>query len=117
MGVSERLVAAIMKQMPDNAEPHVIETESEGAVLRIHWKLNNDPARPNKYSKTIIIRLTRELIEDFPNYPESMQTTALERIESLIGKQLSTFEPDHQATRNQQPPRVEWIVSSGAIFA
>ncbi len=117
MGASERLVDAIMKRMPKNAEPYVTETEFEGVVLSNHWKLNNDPTRPNKYSKTIIIRLTRELLEDFPNYPESMQTTAVERIESWIGGQLSTFDPDHQTSRYQQPPRVEWTISSGDIFA
>ncbi len=117
MGVSERLVDAIMRHMPKNAKRYVAETEFEGAVLSIHWKLNNDPTRPNKYSKTIIIHLTRELLEDFPNYPKPMQTTAVERIESWIDRQLSTFDPDHVASRYQQPPRVEWTISSGDIFA
>lgn len=117
MGVSKKLVDAIMKHMPKNAESYVAETDTEGAVLSIHWKLDNDPIRPNKYSKTITIHLTRELLEDFPNYPESMQSTAMERIESWISGQLSTFDPDHQASRYQQPPRVEWVISSGDIFA
>jgi hypothetical protein len=54
-----------MKHMPEHAERYVTETESGGVVLSVHWKLNSDPNRPNKYSKTIIIRLSRELLEDF----------------------------------------------------
>ncbi len=48
--------------------------------LGVHWKLKNDPNRPNKYSKTIIVLLSSELLEDFPNYPQSMQDTALAKI-------------------------------------
>ena len=117
MGVSKRLADAVMRKMPKNAELHETETEFEGTVLSIHWRLNNDPERPNKYSRTIIIRLTRELLEDFPNYPESMQETAVEKFESWIDGQLSAFDPDHKHSRYQQPPRIEWAISSGDIFA
>ena len=116
MGVSNRLVDAVMKHMPSNADSYVTETEFGGAVLSVHWKLGNDPQRPNKRSKTIVIRLTRELLEDFPNYPPSMQQTAVGRIEHWIAESLKSFDPNHQMSRFQEPPTEEWVISSGDIF-
>lgn len=117
MGITKAIVEVIMKQMPQHAEHYVSETEFSGASLSVHWKLKNDPDRPNKYSKTIVIHLTPELLEDFPNYPDSMQKAGLRKIESDIRAQLNAFDPDHTASRYQNPPRVEWTISSGDLFA
>jgi hypothetical protein len=116
MGISKKIVSVVMAQMPPNAIYDVVESEFSGAVLRVRWKLNNDPKRPNKASKTIVIFLTRELLEDFPDYPESMQETALQRIASSIRARLQTFEPDHTATRYQEPPAVHWEITTEEIF-
>jgi hypothetical protein len=116
MGISEKIISAVMKQMPSNVQYSVTESEFSGALLYANWKLNNDPKRPNKASKTIVILLTRELLEDFPDYPEQMQEDALKRIGSSIRSRLSTFDPEHTASRYQEPPVVRWEISTEEIF-
>jgi hypothetical protein len=116
MGISDKIIAAVMAQMPSNVQYSVTESEFSGAVLHVNWKLNNDEKRPNKASKTIVVFLTRELLEDFPDYPEPMQQDALEKIGQSIRKRLATFEPDHTASRYQEPPVVRWEISTEEIF-
>jgi hypothetical protein len=116
MEISDKIVAVVLKQMPLHAEHYQTESTFEGIVLGVHWKLKNDPNRPNKYSKTIIIFLSCELLEDFPNYPQSMQDAALAKIENGIRDRLKTFDPNHTHSRYEQPPTVHWKISTEEIF-
>ena|SRR5689334_922321 len=116
MGISQKIIAAIMEQMPKNVQYSVTESDFSGAVLHVNWKLNNDTNRPNKASKTIVIFLTRELLEDFPDYPAQMQEDALKRIGASIRSRLKTFDPEHTASRYQEPPVVRWEINTEEIF-
>lgn len=65
--------------MPDEAEilPNII---SDDLVVNVHWKLNNDPERPNKQSKTIAIKISGNAVDDFDEMPENMQEKALDTL-------------------------------------
>ena len=116
MGISDKIVEAVLKQMPAHAEHYQSQSAFAGTVISIHWKLKNDPSRPNKYSKTIIVFLSSELLEDFPNYPQSMQNAALGKIEGFIRDRLKTFDPDHTHSRYEQPPTEHWKILTEDIF-
>lgn len=116
MKPSESIVDAIMNQMPAHADKYLSDTGVSGFVLSIHWKLNNDPKRPNKDSKTITIYIPEELLEDFPNYPPHMQQSALEKLKKFIAQKLKYFEPDHSASRYEQPPVEKWSIPLEQLF-
>ena len=116
MSVSDKIVKAVLALMPSNAEHYTTDSQFNGTVLSIHWKLNNDPKRPNKYSKTLVISLSRELLDDFPNYSQPMQDAALAKIENSIRERLKKFDPDHTHSRLEHPPIVNWTISTEEIF-
>jgi hypothetical protein len=116
MSATTDVVTAIRQNMPAHAEQYLTQTDSSGAALTIHWKLGADKARPNKYSKTIVVLIPRELLEDFSNYPSNMQKVALERIRAYIGARVAPFDPNHDAPREVQPPVENWPIHTGDSF-
>lgn len=115
MSASDSVVTEIMKQMPQGAEKY-LTPEGGGFLLSVHWKLNNDPQRPNKYSKTITITIPRELIEDFPAYTNEMQSSALAMIGQHIGDRLKNFDPNHKSPRGSREPVEHWSISVEHLF-
>lgn len=116
MSISESVITEIMKQMPQTADKYLVPTGGDGFKLCIHWKLNNDPQRPNKYSKTIAIDVPRELIEDFPGYPEHMQRDALAKIGEYVSGKLKAFDPNHDSPRGVPEPVEHWTLLVENIF-
>lgn len=115
MSASTTVVDEIMKCMPKDAEKSQVQHGS-CLALSIYWKLKNDPERPNKYSKTIVILIPKELIDDFPNYPSNMQQSALTKLASYISNQLKAFDPNHNAPRYIQPPTEKWVITIEDLF-
>ncbi len=76
-------------------------------ILRIDWKLRNDPARPNKRSRLIRVVIPQEAIDDCADLEK-----AGSRFKKLIEDKLSVFHPDHDSPRCGNPPREVWIVST-----
>lgn len=116
MTIAESVIAEIMKHMPQGADKYLVSSGGDGFKLCIHWKLNNDPERPNKYSKTIAIQVPRELIEDFPGYPENMQNRGLAKIGTYIQGKLGTFDPNHNSPRGVPEPVEHWTLLVENIF-
>ncbi len=115
MDVKESVIGTIMKHMPNGAEHYVTPTSGD-YKLSIHWKLHTDASRPNKYSKTIVITIPQELIEDFPSYPEALQKSALEKISQHIQASLSNFDPDHDSPRGKPEPVENWDIAIERLF-
>lgn len=116
MTTGKNIIDEIMKHMPKSREMYVYNDGFSDVKLNIHWKLKNDPERPNKYSKTIVIVIPKELLEDFPYYPDHKQNSALSNISLYIKEKLNTFAPDHDAPRYQQPPTEQWVIPVENLF-
>ena len=59
-------IELILHLFPPDAKIEI--DEADDVVLRIDWKLGNDPERPNKRSRLIRVIIHREAIEDCRNY-------------------------------------------------
>jgi len=116
MTVNTTIIDEIMKNMPRDAEKYLIQNGSGSFTISVHWKLKNDPERPNKYSKTIAIFVPQELIEDFPNYPEHMQKSALSKLSTYISSQLNGFDPEHSSLRGFPEPVEQWNIPIEHLF-
>jgi hypothetical protein len=75
-------------------------------VLRIDWKLGNDPLRPNKRSRLIRLILHEKAIQDYPDVK-----AAGSRIRKLVQEKLCVFNPDHNTRRCGTRPVEEWVLS------
>ena len=82
---------SIMPLMPEGAE-QIINEQADYYSTSISWKLNNDPKRPNKRSKTIAIIISREAVDDFSEMQEKMKEQVISRLESIIKQKLSIID-------------------------
>lgn len=111
------LIETILSQMPLHAEKYITEAGGGNFALSIYWKLNNDPQRPNKYSRTIAIIIARELLEDFDGYPSDVQESSLSKVRSFISSKLKQFDPDHNHPRWAPEPIEKWTLSIDDLFS
>jgi hypothetical protein len=79
---------------------------SNGLVLNVGWKLKNDPARPNKRSRRIILAISEEALEDYHSDSDARD----KRIASVIADRLKTFTPDHDTPYGQPEPEEVWVL-------
>jgi len=101
----------ITNAMPNDALVKVIEKIGDFHV-GVSWKLNDDPERPNKMSKTILIIVSHEAAEDYSSAMSHDQEKAFERLDSFLSQKLSSFDPTHNARRNEPSPVEKWIITS-----
>ena len=99
------LVRLIRPLFPRDARI-VIDTPNN-VILRIDWKLRNDPSRPNKRSRLIKVVIPQEVIDRC----DDVKKAGL-RFKEIIEDRLSSFHPDHNSPRCGSPPRDEWIIST-----
>ena len=111
---AEQIIRAIRQATPPSAEIQVAPGLASINVY-VAWKLNNDPARPNKMSKTIAIQVTHEAAQDFENASAADQANAYGRIARFIAARLASFDPIHDAPRFEPPPVERWFISSNVI--
>jgi len=101
-------VKLIRPLFPKNAR---IEIDAEDdVILRIDWKLGNDPARPHKRSRLIRVIIPGEAIDDCRDFEE-----AGSRVKRIFQDKLSDFHPDHNAPKCGSPPKEEWIISPSDV--
>ena len=101
-------VKLIRPLFPRNAR---IEIDAgRDVILRIDWKLGNDPARPNKRSRLIRVIISEEAIADCADFKQ-----AGSRFKKIIEDKLSGFHPDHDTRRCGTPPKEKWIISTFGV--
>jgi hypothetical protein len=115
MSFQNEIVKAIHASMPSAAELRVIESAG-GFYVGVSWKLNDDPERPNKMSKTISILVSDEAAQDFASASIANQEVAYQRINLFLSDKLASFDPQHGALRHEPPPVDQWVIGSSLLF-
>jgi len=81
-----------------------IDTQNN-VILRIDWKLRNDPSRPNKRSRLIKVVIHQDAIDRCADVKKAGL-----RFKEIIEDRLSSFHPGHDSPRCGSPPTDEWII-------
>lgn len=111
MSIHDTIAQIANSVMPPNAEIRENpQTEHYQAV--ISWNLNDDPLRPNKKSKTIILKVSCEVLEDIPNLPKAQRVKVMSRIETYLRCKLNYFDPHHDTPYGTPSPSVTWVIDS-----
>lgn len=110
----QRLVQIIASVMPADAEINEMPADDSFA-LEVRWRLNNDPDRPNKKSKTIRISVSREAATDFADLSDANQVAAYERIAQFLATKLARYDPNHNAPKYEPPPVEVWLVGTNVL--
>jgi len=112
---TDAILAAIQAAMPASAEIQVVP--GVGAFnVGVSWKLNDDPDRPNKMSKTISICVSHEAANDFAAASTADQEAAYKRVAKFLAAKLATFDPQHNAPKYESPPVEQWVIGSAVLL-
>lgn len=101
-----RLTHIVRPLFPNEAEFRR-RPSSDGLVFSVAWKLKNDPARPNKRSRRIILVVSEEALED---YNDGDRDARERRITNFVTERLKIFNPNHDAPYGQPEPEEQWVL-------
>ena len=111
MALEDQILGAIQAAMPVDAQIQVVP--GVGCLnVGISWRLNDDPERPNKMSKTIAITVSHEAAQDFANAPAADQARAFERVVTFLRQKLAQFDPAHNTSKYEPPPVEHWVINT-----
>jgi len=111
----EDIVNAIRQAMPPDAKIQVVNG-IEGFTVGVSWKLNDDPERPNKMSKTISIVVSDEAAQDVASASSHNQTEVYNRVNTFLSQKFANFDPSHNVPKYDPPPVEQWVLSSNVLF-
>ena len=115
MLLEDQILQAIRAAMPANAEIRVIPG-IDSFHVGVSWKLNDDPERPNKMSKTISICVSHEAAQDFASASAANQGVAYRRVSEFLSAKLAQFDPQHNVPRHETPPVEKWVINSAVLL-
>ncbi len=112
----------LRKQWSGLIQPHfpnqavfVPRTYGDDYSAEVSWELGNDPERPSKKSKTIVIIVSRETIDDYLTKSQARQNIDKKKLAAFIATHLHEFDPDHDNPVGVLSPEVEWIINSDVL--
>lgn len=91
------------------------EPDAEDFVLSASWLLNNDPAQPAKRSRTIVIEVPRQTINEYTEKNESRRADDDEKLYMQIKEFLHFLNPDHQSISEDTTPEVRLVAGSSVL--
>lgn len=115
MSLAIQILQVIKAAMPAGAEI-VLVPGIETLKVDVSWKLNDEPERPNKMSKTISICVSHEAEQDFASASNANQGAAYNRLFAFLSLKLAQFEPQQNALRHEVPPVEQWVIDSAVVF-
>ncbi len=115
MPLKDQILQAIKDVMPADAEI-LVAPGIEALKIGVSWKLNDDPERPNKMSKTISICVSHEAVQDFASASAANQGAVYGRILAFLSAKLAQFDPQHNAPRYESPPVEQWVINSAVVL-
>jgi hypothetical protein len=92
-------------------ETDILRRPSSGElILVVDWKLKDDPARPNKRSRKIIVQITHETIVDYADGTDQHRRSEERRIAAAVTTRLNAFEPKHNSPCGTPEPEETWVL-------
>ena len=116
MSLEEQILQAIKAAMPADAEILIVPHGIESLRVDVSWKLNNDPERPSKMSKTILICVSHEALQDFARASTANQGDVYNRVLVFLSAKLAQFNPQHNAPKHESPPVEKWVITSAVLL-
>jgi hypothetical protein len=108
---SGRFRQLIQGLLPNDARVLVPEGSGD-IILLVTWKLNTDPARPSKRSRTIRLVISEEAAEDYTAGSDGLRLASDSRFLAWLRSRLDAFDPNHEAPLGVEPPAVTWAIST-----
>lgn len=101
----------IKRLFPPNAE-FVFFSRAGDLFIRVSWRLNDDPSRPNKKSRNVILAISQEALDDYIYVDDRRRVDAEHKLSQFIAARLRHFNPRHDTPAHGTPPREDWRITS-----
>lgn len=112
--IHARWVEMLNPLFPEDALLHASNTTDE-FILSASWKLNNNANQPNKRSRTVVIEVPQETVNDYTAKSEARQTFDDQKLYIQVKEFLHSLNPDHDTPDHETPPEVR-LVACGAVL-
>ena len=114
--LQKHFLAIVEREFPKHAEFRV-HRESGDIRIYVDWQLGNDPARPNKRSKTIKICISRTTIDDYADGSVQNRKSADEKLRRVVAARFHAFDPEHNVPAHVPVPIQQWTVTTEMLNA
>jgi hypothetical protein len=112
--IARHFASIVTTAFPKHAD--VAPTEEDGDLcLYFDWHLRNDPERPNKRSKIILVRISREAISDYANRDNEQRTRADALLKGFLADRMTALDPEPTAPAHIVSTPEEWLIETGLI--
>lgn len=111
---AEHLRGVVRRCFPPDARVVRLPREAD-LVFAISWRLNLDPKRPTKRSKTVRLKIAEDALLHYRETSDATRNRIDVRLEQSLRRELSEFDPDHQVPEGHEVPVVNWIVNSAVM--
>ena len=81
-------------------------------IARFNWPIDNDPTRPFKRSKTVLLKIHENAMRDFSAIGNKNEAKTLIDLETYLKNRLHLFQPNHNSPRGQPEPVEKWVIGS-----
>ncbi len=86
-----------------------------GFYVRCRWKLHDDPTRPNKPSKNILVAFDEVFPHDYANLSTAETKIVWDRIDNIVQTRLQQFDPSNNRPVSD-PPTEEWRIPMNVLY-
>lgn len=101
----------VARQLGD--DPRILVPRgAQDMMILATLRLASEPLRPNKRSRMIRIVISQEALESYANGDAEVRLAGDARFVAWFGRQMSTFDPNHDSPLGVEPPAVTWPVST-----
>ncbi len=104
----------VKRQLGD--DPRILVPRgAQDMMILATWRLASNALHPNKRSRMIRIVISQEALAIYARGSDAARVAADERFVAWFRRQLSVFDPNHDAPLGVEPPSVTWPVSTGVL--
>lgn len=72
----------------------LLNPEAKYYEAHISWRLNNEESRPSKRSRTIILKISREVGDDYSALSDADKVILINRLGAYLKKKYACFVPE-----------------------
>ncbi len=107
----QTITETLVELLPNDVELMVNRGQEE-YIARFNWPLSNDPTRPFKRSKTVLLKIHENAMRDFQAIGNKNEAKALIDLETYLKNRIHLFQPDHNSPKGHPEPVEKWEIGS-----
>ena len=101
----------VERQLPDDSRI-LTPRGGQDMMILVTWRLESDAFRASKRSRMVRIVISEEALKQYARGADDVRLAGDERFAAWLRRQLSRFDPNHDAPLGVEPPSATWTLST-----